>query len=195
MLLLLMMGMATGGARAQQPVQGIQGTQENRPPSWLARELPAPRLAGQGRFTWFGMGIYRARLWVGPQGYRASAPQATPFVLDLRYERALRGSKIADASADEMEKIGAGSPAQRQAWRETMRTIFPDVKEGTHIAGVYVPGAGAHFYLDDQPLAQVDDPAFAAAFFAIWLSPATSARDLRGDLLRDAAPLSVAPVP
>lgn len=183
---------AAAGARAQ--TAAAAGEQDGAP-AWLVRALPGARLAGQGRFTWFGMGIYRARLWVGPAGYVPSAPRTAPFVLELTYERALRGMKIADASADEMEKIGAGSETQRRLWREKMRAVFPDVQEGTRIAGAYLPGTGARFYLDGQALAQVDDPAFAAAFFAIWLSPATSAKDLRSGLLRAAAPLSEAPPP
>lgn len=175
--LLMLLVMVADGARA-----------DDGAPAWPASELPQARLAGQGHFTWFGMGIYRARLWVGPRGYSQAMPAAAPFVLELRYERSLAGRKIADASADEMEKVGAGSAAQRAQWKERMRAIFPDVVDGSRIAGVYLPGAGAHFYLDGQPLAQVDDPAFAAAFFAIWLSPATSAKGLRAELLHDAAP-------
>ena len=109
----------------------------------IAQLLPDARLAGQGEFTWFTLKIYSAQLWVGARGYRGDAPDAAPFVLDLRYARALNGRKIADASAEQMQKIGAGSEAQRDAWRQTMRGIFPDVKEGQHISGAYLPGVGA----------------------------------------------------
>lgn len=157
-------------------------------PAQIARLLPEARLAGQGEFTWFTMKIYSAQLWVGPRGYRSDAPEAAPFVLDLRYARSLDGRKIADASADQMQKIGAGSAAQRDAWRQTMRGIFPDVQEGQHICGVYTPGAGARFYLDGRLLGEVADAAFARAFFGIWLDPASTDRDLHDALLRDAAP-------
>ena len=146
--------------------------------------LPGARLAGQGVFTWFGMKIYDAQLYVGERGY---APDA-PFVLDLRYARKLEGSKIADASADEMDKLGAGTPAQRKAWLVRMKEIFPDVREGSRISGVYLPASGTTFYLDGRVLASVPDPDFARAFFAIWLDARTSAPKLRTALLRDAAP-------
>ncbi|WP_295999610.1 chalcone isomerase family protein [Rugamonas sp.] len=157
-------------------------------PALIAQQLPDARLAGQGVYTWFGLTIYQAQLWVGPQGYRGAAPDAAPFVLDLRYARTLNGRKIADASADQMRKIGAGSEAQRAAWLQAMRAIFPDVTEGMHISGVYSPGAGTRFYLDGRPLGEVPDPAFARAFFGIWLDPASTDGDLRTALLRDAAP-------
>jgi hypothetical protein len=153
-------------------------------PAHIAEHLSAARLAGAGPFTWFGLRIYDAELWVGEKGYQAGAP----FVLELRYARKLDGAKIAQASADEMEKLGAGTSAQRSAWLARMKEIFPDVKEGARISGVFLPGAGARFYLDGKPLASVPDPEFARAFFAIWLDPATSAKALRAALLKEAAP-------
>lgn len=153
-------------------------------PAYVTRELGNARLAGQGVYTWFGLTIYSAELWVGPQGYMPAAP----FVLDLRYARALNGRKIAEASAEQMAKIGAGSETQRAAWLERMTAIFPDVREGTRLTGVFLPGQGARFYQDGKELALVADPAFAQAFFGIWLDPATSAGKLRAALLRDAGP-------
>jgi len=153
-------------------------------PPHVEEHVKQARVAGSGTFTWFGLRIYDAELWVGEKGYASDAP----YVLDLRYARKLDGRKIAEASADEMEKLGAGTAVQRAAWLARMKEIFPDVKEGNHISGVYLPGAGARFYLDGKALATVPDPEFARAFFAIWLDPRTSAKSLRTALLKDAAP-------
>jgi len=131
-------------AQTSAPTSTSTSTSTSTPmPMRIAQLLPDARLAGQGEFTWFTLKIYSAQLWVGARGYRGDAPDAAPFVLDLRYARALNGRKIADASAEQMQKIGAGSEAQRDAWRQTMRGIFPDVKEGQHISGAYLPGVGA----------------------------------------------------
>ncbi len=179
--LLCLLSAGAGAGSGQPPVSA--------PPSnYIGQEIAQARLAGQGTFTWFGLTIYHAQLWVGQQGYRADAPEAAPFVLDLRYARALEGRKIAEASYDQMKKIGVGGEGQRQAWLVTMLRIFPDVKEGQHIGGVQLAGGGARFYLDGKPLADVPDAAFARAFFAIWLSPASTDKHLRGALLADAAP-------
>jgi hypothetical protein len=153
-------------------------------PAHIEEHVPQARLAGAGTFSWFGLRIYDAQLWVGDKGYQPGAP----FVLDLRYARKLDGAKIAQASFDEMEKLGAGTAAQRAAWLARMKEIFPDVKDGTSISGVSLGVGGARFYLDGKPLATVPDPEFARAFFAIWLDPKTSARALRTALLKDAAP-------
>ena len=152
-------------------------------PAHIDAAVPEARLSGSGQFSWFGLKIYKAELYRGPAGYRPDAP----FALDLRYDRALKGAKIAEASAEQMEKIGAGSKAQRQQWLDRMRALFPDVKEGQHITGVNAPGVGARFLLDGAPLGTIDDPSFARAFFAIWLDPATTAPALRRSLLGEAA--------
>lgn len=159
------------------------------PGAHIESEIGAARLAGQGTFRWFGIAVYDAQLWVGARGYLSSAPEAAPFVLDLRYARALEGKKIAEASFDQLEKIDAGTGAQRAAWLLKMRAIFPDVKPGSHLSGVYLPGLGVRFYLDGKMLAEVQDAAFARAFFAIWLAPASTEEKLRLALLQDAAPL------
>lgn len=157
-------------------------------PTHIQTEIPQARLAGEGTFRWFGLKIYDARFWVGDKGYVASAPTASPYALDLRYARHLVGAKIAESSQDEMKKLNLGSPEKRAAWRAQMDKIFPDVEEGTHITGVYLPNKGIRFYRDGTQIGEVMDPEFAAAFFAIWLNPKTSAKSLRDALLTDAAP-------
>ena len=153
-------------------------------PAHIEAHLPQARQAGQGVFTYFGLKIYEAQLWVGEKGYQSGEP----FVLDLLYARKLDGGKIAEASANEMEKLNAGTPVQRKAWLARMKEIFPDVKDGSRISGVFLPNSGARFYIDGKPLASIPDPEFARAFFAIWLDPGTSAGKLRTALLKDAAP-------
>ncbi|MFL6711001.1 MAG: chalcone isomerase family protein [Massilia sp.] len=146
--------------------------------------VPQARLAGSGLYTWFSLKVYTAELYVGPKGY---APDA-PFALDLRYARDFKGKKIAEVSAEQMVKVGVGTPEQRALWQEKMQALFPDVRENSHITGVNLPGVGARFFLDGALIGEIDDPAFARTFFAIWLDPATTAPDLRKALLRQAAP-------
>jgi hypothetical protein len=149
-------------------------------PSHIAAALPDAHLAGSGTYRWFGIRVYDAQLWVGPQGYQADA---APFALDLRYGHSFAGNKIAERSATEIDKLGIGSASQRSEWLKQMETCFPDVEDGTHLTGIFHPGAGAAFYRDGKPLCDIKDAQFATAFFAIWLDPHTSAPGLRTELL------------
>jgi hypothetical protein len=155
-------------------------------PAHIGSEIADARLAGKGAYTYFGLDVYSAQLWVGGAGLRGELPGTQAFALELDYALGLSGQRIADASVDQMEKIGVGSPAERDAWQRQMAAIFPDVRRGTRLCGVYLPGQGARFYLDGKLHATVQDAAFARAFFAIWLHPNTTAKSLRSALLRDA---------
>ena len=67
-----------------------------------------------------------------------------------------------------------------------MIALFPDVQAGQRLAGVHVPGQATEFYFDGRPIGRIDDPAFGAAFFGIWLDARTTAPDLRASLLKQA---------
>ena len=60
-----------------------------------------------------------------------------PYALALRYARELQGGRIADASTEEMARLGFGTESQRAAWDAQMRKIFPDVKPGTYAVKVF----------------------------------------------------------
>jgi hypothetical protein len=68
-----------------------------------------------------------------------------------------------------------------------MMSAFVDVKAGDTLCGAFLPGQGVRFYANDHLTVQIDDLAFARAFFAIWLDPRTRAPRLRRDLLGPAA--------
>ncbi len=157
-------------------------------PAHIQTALGRARLAGAGNFRWFGLKIYDAKLWVGDKGYVATAPAASSYALDLRYARNLVGARIAESSEDEIRKLNIGTAQQHVAWRAKMVAIFPDVQDGTHVTGIYLPHQGVRFYRDGLLLGDILDHDFALAFFAIWLDPSTSAKPLRQALLTDAAP-------
>ena len=153
-------------------------------PPHLGRALGEARPAGSGRLTWFGLHVYDARLFVPATGFDARRYFEQPFALELTYARKLQGRAIAERSDAEIAKLGIGTEAQRARWRQAMLALFPDVQAGQKLAGVHVPGQGTEFYLDGQRIGRIDDPAFGAAFFGIWLDARTAAPDLRASLLK-----------
>lgn len=134
---------------------------------------------GQGTLRWYGLHVYDARLWAA--GGRFDFDQ--PFALALRYARNFRGDKIAASSAEEIERLGFGTPADRERWAAQMKRIFPDVAAGHELVGVNLPGKGVRFYRDDTRIGEIEDVEFARAFFSIWLDPRTRVAELRAALL------------
>ena len=134
---------------------------------------------GEGTLRWFGLKIYEATLWTagGPPDF------ARPLRLELRYARSLRGEAIAERSEEEIARLGFGTPAERAQWLAAMRRLFPNVAEGDALAGEHLPGRGARFFRNGQPIGELADPGFSRAFFSIWLDPRTSEPGLRAALL------------
>lgn len=144
-----------------------------------APELPLAGVTrwGSGEFRRFGFLVYEATLWAGAD------PVQPPLALRLTYRRNISGRAIAEASVKEIRNLGVADEARLKVWGERIGNIFPDVRPGDRITGIHLPG-GARFFLNERSLGDVDDPAFAGAFFAIWLDPRTSAPELRAALLK-----------
>ncbi|HDS1736515.1 chalcone isomerase family protein [Pseudomonas sp. BP8] len=147
---------------------------------WRAA-LPTAQRLGDGDFTWLGMRLYTARLWTaGP-----AQDWNQPFALELLYHRKLSRDTLVQASLEEMRRLSAGTvSAQRLAeWTEAMAEAFVDVRPGTRIAALYLPGQGSRFYVDGTLRREIADPDFARMFFAIWLDPHARDPQLRQRLL------------
>ena len=153
--------------------------------AWAAHASPLPHLShfeavGSGTMRFFGLRIYDATLW-SPGGVWSASQ---PYALELVYARSFEGRAIAQRSIEEMRAQRPWPEATLTRWEKDMRALFPDVAKGDRLIGVRMPGAGATFYSGTRKLGQINDEAFADAFFGIWLNPATRAPDLRAQLLK-----------
>jgi hypothetical protein len=179
--------LSAGPAHAQAPRATPLTANAMTQAPYITRYLADGRLAGEGKLTWLGFHVYDARLYASPR-FDVADPFTQPFVLELTYARKLEGKAIAEASRDEIQRLGLGDEAQQRRWLAEMEKIFPNVDKGRRIAGVFQPGTGARFYVDGVFAGSVDEPAFSRAFFAIWLDPRTRAPRLRESLLKPAGP-------
>jgi Chalcone isomerase-like len=57
------------------------------------------------------------------------------------------------------------------------------VKSGDKLTGVFLPKQGTRFFFNGRLTAEINDPAFGDAFFAIWLDEKTKQPGLRRALL------------
>ncbi|WMD20308.1 chalcone isomerase family protein [Achromobacter seleniivolatilans] len=153
-------------------------------PAALLDAHPAQwRLVGKGLFTWSVFRLYHAYL------YAPAASASTPFNLDgdfalmLRYLRNIPGEQIVTTSTQEIARLTDTSTASLAEWTESMTRIFPDVASGDRLTGLFLRGQGVGFYSGDTLAGEIDSPAFARAFAAIWLDPRTRSPALRAGLL------------
>ena len=152
------------------------------PPAFIQQALPEASLWGQGQMRFFGLRIYDARLWAGPQ-FEAANFGAYPLALELTYDRPFTGAAIAQRSIEEIERQGDLAPAQAQRWQSALAAVLPDVQPGERLTGLYQPGLGMRLWRGQQALGAIDDAELARRFFGIWLSPRTSEPSLRSALL------------
>lgn len=145
----------------------------------ISEWVPQAKLVGQARMTYLFWHVYDARLFAADGKWQAGEP----FALELSYLRDLDGEAIAKRSVDEIRKQGFTDEATLARWYQQLSGILPNVKNGTRLIGVVDQRQITRFYLDGQPLAEVNEPLFSIWFFNIWLSEATSEPKLRSQLL------------
>jgi hypothetical protein len=147
-------------------------------------DVPSARLVGEGDFSVFGFRLYRAQLW----SERVPVDYDERFALHLTYTRSIKGKRLADTGIDEIRRQAAASiPSETlERWRDDMLRAFGDVEPGDQLSAVFLPGKGVRFYSGERETGEFDDPAFARAFFGIWLDPSTRAPSLRKHLLGEA---------
>ena len=151
--------------------------------------IPEARLSGTGSMRVFGIHIYDARLFVGSDGVSDDLTADQPYALDLRYARDFKGAAIAQRTRKEMERLELGNNSQRRQWEAALAAIFPDIRKGDHLTGIYRPEGYTEFLKNGMPIGRIEGAAFAQSFFAIWLHPDSRAPDVRAALLGQARSL------
>ena len=159
------------GLLAAWPLAGLASTATDSPLAGFSRW-------GSGEFRRFGFLVYEASLWAA-----GDDPARPPLALQLTYKRNIAGKDIAEASVKEIRNLGMADETRLKFWGGQMERIFPDVRPGDQITGLYLP-SGARFFDNDRLIGVIGEPDFARAFFAIWLDARTSAPELRAALLR-----------
>jgi hypothetical protein len=142
-------------------------------------DYPSFQAVGSGVLTWWGIRVYQATLYAPLGQYGENKPHA----LEIVYHMTISREQLAKTSLKEIEKIQGRSLPDREGILDQFEAVFRDVSDGDAITGIHLPGEGARFYTGTEYLGSIDDPALAAAFFNIWLSPATTKPKLRAALL------------
>lgn len=148
-------------------------------PPAVCSVLDSCRMVGKGRLRWWGLHVYDAALWSRDGRWQTG----TPGALDIVYARNITAAQLVETTIDEMRRLGVSDEVSLARWDAALRRIFPDVRPGSRLIGVYRPQRGMQFHSATAPLGGIDDPEFARRFFDIWLDPRTQKPELRAALL------------
>ena len=154
-------------------------------PSYLKLYLNNPVVYGQGKYTFWGFDVYKARLWTEANSFQPEAWEQHRFALELTYLRDAEGKVIAKRSIDEIAKQRDLTKNKTQSWLNTLENLFPNIKKTQTLTGVYIPSNSAKFFFDSNLLGEIKDPEFTKSFFDIWFSSRTSAPELRKKLFQE----------
>lgn len=154
------------------------------PKSGLAMENTAPwetmKLVGKGKLSVLFWDIYNARLYTATGQYEE---KAYPIALQLTYLRDFKKQQLIEETEKQWQKLGFKDKQKIKQWLETLYQLWPDVKENQSITLYIDAQERSYFYFNDTKLGQLQDPEFAQAFLAIWLSEDTSAPEVRKKLI------------
>ncbi|QYJ79783.1 chalcone isomerase family protein [Shewanella acanthi] len=134
---------------------------------------------GRGEMDWLWFSLYRARLMTVTGQYQS---EQYPQLLDIEYYREIDAEDLLKATKEQWLHLGF-KESDVQAWLLLLKGIWPDVKEGDHLSFKIIDPQKSQFYFNQQPLGVIENPQFAQAFLAIWLSNKTSRPALRAQLL------------
>ena len=134
---------------------------------------------GEGRFSVLFWDVYDAKLF-GPNGEWSTDE---PFALSIHYLLEIEGSDMAARTVEEMRKQGLKDESIIAEWYNLLRNMFPDVKEGSVLTAVFVPGQHTKFFSNGQEIGIVEGDEFLNWFSGIWLSEKTSEPELRQQLI------------
>lgn len=134
---------------------------------------------GQGEMQWLFIDLYQAKLYAKGGEYRA---HSYPHALDIAYRIDIDKEDLVTATQEQWQQLSfEGQRYQR--WLSQLSQIWPDIKSGDKLTFVVTDENTSRFYHNGELLSSLNQPGFADAFLAIWLSPNTSRPDLRRQLL------------
>ena len=150
-------------------------------PSELNGTIAAREPYGAASLTWLFLTAYDSRLWMDAPTWSMDVA----FALSIDYRMSFTREELAERTIDEMRKVSPDlTPAMLARFGVSLSKAYPAVKSGDRVTALHTPGRTVRFYRNGRMTGEVEDPAFAAPFFGIWLSPKTSEPALRAGLLR-----------
>ncbi|MFH7566507.1 chalcone isomerase family protein [Oceanimonas smirnovii] len=121
-------------------------------------------LVGQGKMSWLFWDLYQARFYSESGRYR---PEDYPQALSLRYQRNIDKEDLLAATVKEWQRLGV---SWKQEWPQQLEQLWPSVRTNDELVLRVDNNGISRFYFNWRLLGSIDDPDFAQAFLAIWLS-------------------------
>jgi len=154
--------------------------------------LPDTLAAGDKTLKLNGLGLRKKavfKVYVGGL-YLESPSKDAGAILTADQAKAIRMHFLRDLTKAQLVEAfqegfdaNAKDRASQKAAFDRMMALVPDVKEGSTLTLVYVPGKGTTLSAGSKELGLFEGKGFADAVFAIWLGPKPPSDDLKKGML------------
>jgi len=154
--------------------------------------LPDALRAGEKTLKLNGLGLRKKavfKVYVGGLYLEAPSKDASAILagdqakaIRMYFLRDLTKAQLVEAFQEGFE-ANAKDPASQKAAFDRMLALVPDVKEGSTMTFLYVPGKGTTLSVGSKDLGVFEGKGFAEAVFAIWLGPKPPSDDLKKGML------------
>ena len=142
-------------------------------------------LRGVSTFRYWGLRVYTGALYTPASNTLPDTILGeTPKKLVLRYHRSVSVDQFVEKSEETLEKHPELSLDNLRSSLSRMRSMYVPVKEGDSYAITYDPAQGAlRLFFNERLLGTITDPAFARAYFGIWVSDYSVSERFTDELL------------
>lgn len=145
--------------------------------SLMASPVSDLNRVGQGEMHYLFWTIYSAELYRSGK-FSVDDRQA----LRITYFKSISQQDLIEATLGQWKHLGY-SPEEIAQWIRPLTQIWPSVEPGDKLTFVSNATGESLFFFDGKPIGAIQDPTFADAFLAIWLSERTTEPKLRKQLL------------
>ena len=138
------------------------------------------KLVGNAKLSILFWDIYQSALYT-PSGKYASEVMSDEIVFRIQYLRDITAKSLIERTIEQWRylKIVEG---QYEQFLPKLNLLWPDISSGDTLT-LHLNKNRSLFYFNNTFIGSIDDPTFGSLFLSIWLSPNTSQKDLRAELL------------
>ena len=154
--------------------------------------LPDTLKAGEKTLKLNGLGLRKKamfKVYVGGLYLESPSKDAGAILaadqakaIRMHFLRDLTKAQLVEAFQEGFDANVKDRAAQKAAF-DRMLALVPDVKEGSTMTFMYLPGKGTTLSAGSNDLGVFEGKGFADAVFAIWLGPKPPSEDLKKGLL------------
>lgn len=134
---------------------------------------------GEAQLRVFVFDVYRSRLYTRDGRYEQGQ---TPVRLEIVYQRDISSHKLVQHTVEQWQHLGVAA-GTRRPWATRLQDIWPDISKDDTLTFTLDENGSSEFTHNGKTLEQIHDKNFGATFLDIWLSPNTSRKDQRRQLI------------